>query len=509
MNGRYRAAWSAGRTWLLGLMMCPLALPGVGTAAASPLPAPVSAPALPERAGRLADFEGSVWLFDTQEGRWSPALRNRALTEGDRVATDPGARAELRVGSTALRLGSATELEVVRLDHSRMGLELHRGQLAVRLRSAQTAAEFELRSGEARLRPERAGSYRVDREDDITWASVLRGGLQVQTPDQLFAAGPGQRVELAPSARDRATLVTWSSPVQDRFAEWVAAEDQRDERSASLRHVSPEMTGVEDLDRHGRWERHPEFGMVWSPLVVAAGWAPFTHGRWVWHVRWGWTWVDSAPWGFAPFHYGRWLQWGARWVWTPGVWVARPAFAPALVTFSGPSVGVSVVIGPGRPPVRWAPLPPWGPHRAGHDPRPHHHSPHVVPLPSANVLPPPSPRVGPAPHPAMHPPVYTGGRSRETEDELSPAPQTRSPQPQRPPRSLDPDSRRAHPVVVARSAPTTSVDVSPSRPDGSARAEGASRPELRHGGHGGGDEGRRRSSTEHRARDQRERAQMF
>jgi hypothetical protein len=132
------------------------------------------------------------------------------------------------------------------------------------------------------------------------------------------------------------------------------------------------MTGAEDLDRHGRWERHPEFGMVWSPLVVSAGWAPFKHGRWVWHARWGWTWVDQAPWGFAPFHYGRWVLWGHRWVWTPGPRMARPVFAPALVTFTGPSVGVSVVIGPSRPPVAWVPLAPREPYRPwiGHRPHP-------------------------------------------------------------------------------------------------------------------------------------------
>jgi hypothetical protein len=58
----------------------------------------------PQRAGRLSDFQGRVWLFDTEQGQWSEALRNRALTEGDRLSTERGARAEVRVGSTELRL---------------------------------------------------------------------------------------------------------------------------------------------------------------------------------------------------------------------------------------------------------------------------------------------------------------------------------------------------------------------------------------------------------------------
>jgi hypothetical protein len=52
--------------------------------------------------------------------------------------------------------------------------------------------------------------------------------------------------------------------------------------------------------------------------------------------------------------------------------MARPVFAPALVTFTGPSVGVNIVIGPSRPPVAWVPLAPREPYRPwiGHRPHP-------------------------------------------------------------------------------------------------------------------------------------------
>jgi hypothetical protein len=353
-------------------------------------------------------------LFDTEQGQWSEALRNRALTEGDRLSTERGAQAEVRVGSTELRLGAGTELEIVRMDEARMSFQLHRGSLAVRVRSSEIAAELEVLTPEARLQPGRAGAYRVDRQDDTTWATAWRGSLQVRAADQAFDVPAGQRAELMPQGRGRGTLVTWSAAVQDSFADAVRADEQRDDRSASLRHVSPEMTGAEDLDRHGRWERHPEHGMVWSPLVVTAGWAPFTHGRWIWHARWGWTWVDQAPWGFAPFHYGRWVLWGSRWVWTPGTWVARPAFAPAVVTFSGPSVGVSVVIGPTRPPVypvHPVPLAPREPHRPWVGHRPHV----VVPVHPPHVVVPVRPPHGvvPSPRPDRGVPVHRPRDQRE------------------------------------------------------------------------------------------------
>jgi len=530
--------WTVKACLLMGLgttvvFANPSAPPYPGVQGPSGLPgAPeTSAPGWPQRAGRLSDFQGTVWLFDTEQGQWSEALRNRALTEGDRLSTERGARAEVRVGSTELRLGSSTELEIVRMDDSRMSFQLHRGSLAVRVRSLEIAPELEVLTSEARLQPGRAGAYRVDREDDMTWATAWRGALQVRTADQSFDLSAGQRVELAPRGRDRGTLVTWSAAVQDGFAEWVSADEQRDDRSASLRYVSPEMTGAEDLDRHGRWERHPEFGMVWAPLVVSAGWAPFKHGRWVWHVRWGWTWVDQAPWGFAPFHYGRWVPWGSRWVWTPGSWVARPAFAPALVTFTYPSVGVSVVIGPSRPPVHWVPLAPREPYRpwARHRPhlvepahRPHGWDPVYRPSPfprppSGGVVVQPDRRHTPgvAPVRPVPLPLYGEGRSRETEGVLAPVAPPRSPEVQRPPRVAVPDAAVRPPAESrpqARPDPGTPRGERPDRsnqPDRADRDKGERGERGERSGKSDPAEGRGRSTTEHRPRDQRERAQML
>ena len=394
------------------------------------------------RAGRLSDVQGAVSLYDTETGQWDEALRNRALTEGDRLSTAPGARAEVRIGSTELRIGPGAELEFLRLDDDRMVFQLWRGNLAVRVRSREIASEVEVRTREARVMPERAGHFRVDREDDTTWASVWRGAVRVETPDQRFDVTAGRRADMYFQPRDGATVVSWSSTAVDAFADAVARDEERDERSASHRHVSPEMTGVEDLDRHGRWERHPEFGMVWRPLSVAVGWAPFRHGRWVWHVRWGWTWLDAAPWGFAPFHYGRWVLWGTRWVWSPGTWVHRPVFAPALVTW-GPSPGVSVSITFGRhtPPTYWNPLPPRQPYVPAFTHRPHYHEavnrPHLThnPQPPARepVMSAPGQPVAVVPY-TRPAPVVSGGS-------LAPAPVapvTVSPGAYRPPTAVSP-----------------------------------------------------------------------
>lgn len=310
----------------------------------------------PGRAGRIADVQGSVSWYDHEQGEWTDAQRNLPLTGGDRVSTAAGARAELSIGSTVLRLGGGSELEVLRLDDERMVFQLHGGALALRVRSRELAQEIELVTEEARLRPLRSGHYRVDRIDDTTLTGAWRGELRVDDPEG-FTVAEGRRAELWRDGRSRGLRSEWGEMQADAFAAWAEAADARDARTASTRHVSPEMTGVEDLDRHGRWDRHPDYGAVWFPTIVVANWAPYRHGRWVWVRPWGWTWVDKAPWGFAPFHYGRWVHWRGRWGWVPGAYVARPVFAPALVAWvGGPNWSVSVNIG--GPAVGWVPLAP-------------------------------------------------------------------------------------------------------------------------------------------------------
>jgi len=310
----------------------------------------------PGRVGRVAELQGGVLWFDHERGQWVEAERNRPLTTGDRLSTAPEGRVELRVGSTVLRLGGASEMEVLRLDDERLSFQLHSGNLALRVRSREVAGEIDIVTAEARLQPQRSGHYRFDRIDDTTQAGSWRGDLLVEGTAG-FVIATGQRAELWRQGPRGELRQTWTQLPDDDFSRWVARDDSRDERTASTRFVSPEMTGAEDLDRAGRWDRHPEFGAIWFPIEVRPGWAPYRYGRWAWVRPWGWTWVDEAPWGFAPFHYGRWLSWNGRWGWVPGVYVPRPVFAPALVAWvGGPGFGVSINVR--GPVVGWVPLAP-------------------------------------------------------------------------------------------------------------------------------------------------------
>lgn len=324
----------------------------------------------PGRVGRLAEVSGVAWWFDPEQGRWSEARRNIPLTAGDRLATGRDGAVEVRIGSTTLQLAEGTEIELPRLDDERVRVHLHRGSIAVRLRSRDVAAETDFGTDEAWLQPRRGGLYRLDREDDTTFASAWRGELGVMG-DGAPEVDSGRRLQLWRDPSTRALRHRWVAPRDDAFAARVLRDDRDDVRSASSTYVSPETTGFEDLDRHGRWESHPEYGPVWLPLTVAVDWAPFRHGRWTWVRPWGWTWVDDASWGFAPFHYGRWVQWRERWCWVPGPYVPRPAFAPALVTWvDGPGISIGVQVG--GPRTGWLPLAPWEPYRPFYRASPSH-----------------------------------------------------------------------------------------------------------------------------------------
>ena len=84
-----------------------------------------------------------------------------------------------------------------------------------------------------------------------------------------------------------------------------------------------------NLAPHGRWSIQANFGWVWHPGHVAAGWRPYTEGRWDWTDEYGWMWVSYEPWGWATYHYGRWyFDPIFGWTWVPGT-----TWAPAWVSW--------------------------------------------------------------------------------------------------------------------------------------------------------------------------------
>jgi hypothetical protein len=236
-------------------------------------------------------------------------------------------------------------------------LSLTGGTLHVRLRALGEGESFEVDTPNAAVTLLRAGEYRffVDADGNLTTVTVRGGDAEVTGGGRAFTLHASDSARFA-GADDNFSSQLDPAPLPDDFEFWCQNRDRREEQSQSVRHVSRETIGYEDLDDNGAWSEVPDYGWVWAPRVNA-GWAPYRDGRWAWVEPWGWTWVDDAPWGFAPFHYGRWANLRGTWFWVPGAVVARPVYAPALVAFvGGPRAGMAISLGSG---VAWFPL---GPH---------------------------------------------------------------------------------------------------------------------------------------------------
>ena len=314
----------------------------------------------PDRVARLGYTHGSVSFEPAGTEDWVAAVVNRPITTDDRLWTDRDARAELDIGSAAIRLGSETGFSFLNLADNIAQIRLSEGIINIHLRRLDQGETVEVDTPNLAFTLLRPGDYRLEVNEggDMTVVSVRSGDGEVTGGGQAFTVHSGQSATFTGTDQLGADLASLGD--FDDFDRWCQDRDRRENRPSSARYVSPYTVGYGDLDDYGQWRTVPDYGPMWVPTTVVAGWAPFRYGQWVWISPWGWTWVDDAPWGFAPFHYGRWAFVGGVWGWCPGpVVVARPVYAPALVAWvGGPHFGIGIGVGRVGPGVAWFPLGP-------------------------------------------------------------------------------------------------------------------------------------------------------
>ena len=322
----------------------------------------------PSRVARLSYAHGTVSFNPAGTDDWVSAVVNRPITTGDKLWTDNGSRAELHIGSAAIRLSSNTGFSFLNLDDRMAQIRITEGTLNVRVRRLENDESFEIDTPNLAFSVLRPGNYKIDVNEagDTTIVVVRDGEGEVTGGGSAYTIHPREIGTFAGIDQLDADIQR-SRYDDDDFDHWCRDRDHREDRSESSRYVSSDVIGYEDLDEYGGWRQVPEYGTVWFPHTTVVGWAPYRYGHWVWISPWGWTWVDDAPWGFAPFHYGRWVAVGGVWGWVPcapravvGVAYVRPVYAPALVAWvGGPHFSVGVGIGGGGGVgVAWFPLAP-------------------------------------------------------------------------------------------------------------------------------------------------------
>jgi hypothetical protein len=311
-----------------------------------------------ERVARLSYLRGSVSFQPAGESDWVSAVANRPMTTDDRLWADDDGRAEIQLGSATIRLDSLTGMSFLNLDDRTTQIELSVGTMYVRVLRLRRDESFEIATPNQAFSILRPGQYRIEASEDgnSTMVTVRAGEGEATGNDRTYEVGPGETGRFTGMASLRASI--FRAARYDEFDRWCDERNRRDDRSRSVRYVSPDLVGYQDLDDYGVWYSDADYGYVWVPRVTR-GWAPYQYGHWVWISPWGWTWVDEAPWGYAPFHYGRWVYARNRWGWVPGPIAVRPVYAPALVAFiGGPRFSVSVTLGGGGGYVGWFPLGP-------------------------------------------------------------------------------------------------------------------------------------------------------
>jgi hypothetical protein len=339
------------RRWLQGVLLASASLASLAAMAD-----------VPGRVGRVSFMQGDVQSYSDTEPEWKVAYVNEPITSRNSLFVGDGGRAEISVGSTTLAMEGGSQVDIQQLDDNTFNANVVRGRVSLRVRRIDPNDAYNVAAPGADFALLQPGRYRIDALDNASGITVFAGQASVQSEASpvTVPAGNAIRVVANPQDPDGPPLIESgpSSPVA--LDDWVLGREQRFVASQAQRYVSPNMTGYEDLDANGSWSTEADVGPVWYPSTyVRADWAPYRYGRWAYVEPWGYTWVDDAPWGFAPFHYGRWIEVGGRWGWTPGAYVARPVYAPALVGFYGGSgFTASFSIGSG-PAVGWYPLAPW------------------------------------------------------------------------------------------------------------------------------------------------------
>jgi hypothetical protein len=317
----------------------------------------------PSRVARLSAMQGSVSYQASGSSDWSIASLNYTVTSGDRLVSDASGRAELELGTMAVRLGASTDLTVTSLTDGLLQLGVSQGTVRLSVYRMYPSDTIEVDSPDGAISIVAPGTYRIETEPGSfgTTVSVELGRAELSGPNLAQTLEGGRTVRLTTTGIGIAV----ASAVKvgpDSFDTWSASRDAllTSASEASAAYVNPDIPGISDLEANGAWTADATYGPVWYPTVVVAGWVPYRFGRWGWIEPWGWVWLDDALWGFAPFHYGRWAFLRGRWGWVPGPRGGRPCFAPALVAFAdgggfGLGIGVSAwfPLGPREPFFPW------------------------------------------------------------------------------------------------------------------------------------------------------------
>ena len=303
---------------------------------------PTSAQALGE--ARLSLLQGDVAIQTKDIGdEWGAASINAPLVPGTKLWVPEGGKAEVQfIGGSYLRAAGNTDVDFIDLkmesQDSIIQVGVPQGRTYVFFAGSNAKnSVFQMDTPGISTRAYGESRFKVDiYNDGYAEVSVFGGSVYVETQNGNTKADAGSMLSV--DADQNAQL----SPMRaaDSWDQWNQSRDSALVRGGPSRRYLPATldTYSSDFDAYGRWVSTADYGYVWAPTVVVAGWAPYRLGRWCW-IGGDYVWVSFEPWGWAPYHYGRWAflaNVGWCWVpplagavyWSPGyvAWIQTPSY---------------------------------------------------------------------------------------------------------------------------------------------------------------------------------------
>ena len=224
-------------------------------------------------AASVSHGEGSVVVAPAGATEWSEATPGRAVTGGDRLWTDPGARAEVHLGGAVLHMDSEAFLEVADLGGGLFLGHLHEGALLARVRTLAAGDQLEIGTPHFSVRLLRAGDYRIDVDParGTSRLTVRQGHAFVRgSKGQAMAVPASQQLEWA-AGELRVVPVPAAATRSDAFERWAAGRHRREEQVLASRARPGPRQSTPEAQAAGQWVW---IGSRWAWMPAPARAAP-------------------------------------------------------------------------------------------------------------------------------------------------------------------------------------------------------------------------------------------
>jgi len=266
---------------------------------------------------RITLADGEV-LFRTPDGdEWLTATVNTPLDEGDTVWCPEDSRTEIQLADgTVVRLENGSQLDLLAFEKTFTHLHLASGKMYLRTAPNMAKSSLQIDADDTTVLPAARTRLRIDMlPNSLEDVAVFKGSAYVEGNGSRTRVRAGEQIALEDGHQD---LLALNPP--DAWETWNKNRDIEQSRSAKPDGYLPEELSSYsgELESNGRWERVPEYGMVWRPTVILSDdWAPYRSGRWIWKGD-DYVWISYESWGWLPYHYGRWaVIAGLGWCWVP------------------------------------------------------------------------------------------------------------------------------------------------------------------------------------------------